>query len=35
VFNLTPEDHFGLDYTSFTWFKVENQMFVPFPEEEW
>jgi branched-chain amino acid transport system substrate-binding protein len=35
VFNLTSEDHFGLDYTSFTWFKVENQRFVPFPEEEW
>jgi branched-chain amino acid transport system substrate-binding protein len=35
VFNLTPEDHSGLDYTSFTWFKVENQTFVPFPQEEW
>jgi branched-chain amino acid transport system substrate-binding protein len=35
VFYLSAEDHFGLDYTSFTWFKVENQMFVPLPEEEW
>jgi branched-chain amino acid transport system substrate-binding protein len=35
LFNLTPQDHFGLNYTSLTWFEVENQMFVPFPEGEW
>ncbi len=35
IFKITPEDHYGLDYTSFTWFKVENQEFVPFPQEEW
>jgi len=35
VFNITPDDHAGLDYTSFTWFIVEDQSFVPFPEEEW
>jgi branched-chain amino acid transport system substrate-binding protein len=35
MFNLSPDDHYGLDATSFTWFKVENQAFVPFPQEEW
>lgn len=35
VFTVTPEDHAGLDETSFTWFKVENGAFVPFPAEEW
>jgi branched-chain amino acid transport system substrate-binding protein len=35
IFNLAPDDHYGLDYTSFTWFKVDSQMFVPFPQEEW
>ncbi len=35
IFNLAPDDHYGLDYTSFTWFKVDGQMFVPFPQEEW
>jgi branched-chain amino acid transport system substrate-binding protein len=35
MFNLSAEDHYGLDYTSFTWFKVEGQTFVPFPQEEW
>ncbi len=35
IFKLAPDDHYGLDYTSFTWFKVEGQKFVPFPEEEW
>ncbi len=35
VFSITPEDHAGIDYTSFTWFRVEGGKFVPFPEEEW
>jgi branched-chain amino acid transport system substrate-binding protein len=35
VFNITPDDHAGLDHTSFTWFKVEDGAFVPLPEEEW
>jgi branched-chain amino acid transport system substrate-binding protein len=35
VFTLSPEDHCGIDWTSFTWFKVEDQKFAPFPEEEW
>jgi len=35
IFKLAPDDHYGLDYTSFTWFEVEGQMFVPFPQEEW
>ena len=35
VFTLSPEDHAGLDYTSFDWFIVEGQEFTPFPPEEW
>jgi branched-chain amino acid transport system substrate-binding protein len=35
IFNLSPEDHCGLDYMSLTWFRVENQKFVPFSQEEW
>ncbi len=35
VFTITPEDHAGIDYTSFSWFVVENQKFVPLPESEW
>ncbi|HUV74601.1 MAG TPA: ABC transporter substrate-binding protein [Anaerolineae bacterium] len=35
IFTLSPEDHAGLDYTSFTWFIVEDQEFVPFPQEDW
>lgn len=35
VFNITPEDHAGIDYTSFDWFKVDDQKFAPFPQEEW
>jgi branched-chain amino acid transport system substrate-binding protein len=35
VFTITPEDHAGIDYTSFSWFKVEGGKFVPLPEEEW
>jgi branched-chain amino acid transport system substrate-binding protein len=35
VFSLSPEDHYGLTEESFTWFKVEDGSFVPFPSEEW
>lgn len=35
IFNLSPSDHYGLTPDSFTWFKVEDGVFVPFPEEEW
>lgn len=35
VFTITPDDHYGLTYESFTWFKVEDGSFVPFPREEW
>ena len=35
VFTLSPTDHYGLTAESFTWFKVENGAFVPFPAEEW
>ena len=35
VFELSPEDHYGLTEESFTWFKVKDGTFVPFPGEEW
>jgi len=35
VFNITPDDHYGLTYESFTWFKVEGGAWVPFPREDW
>jgi branched-chain amino acid transport system substrate-binding protein len=35
VFNITPEDHYGLTEESFSWFRVEGGAFVPFPEEKW
>jgi branched-chain amino acid transport system substrate-binding protein len=35
VFNITPDDHYGLTYESFTWFKVEGATWIPFPREEW
>lgn len=35
VFNLGPDDHYGLTPESFEWFKVLNGAFVPFPEGEW
>jgi branched-chain amino acid transport system substrate-binding protein len=35
IFDLAPDDHYGLDYQSLSWFKVEGQEFVPFPPEEW
>jgi branched-chain amino acid transport system substrate-binding protein len=35
VYNLSPEDHFSLDYTSLTFVKVESGKWVYFPPEEW
>jgi len=35
VFNVTADDHYGLTYESFSWFKVEGGKWVPFPREEW
>ncbi|MDH4136711.1 MAG: ABC transporter substrate-binding protein, partial [Anaerolineae bacterium] len=35
VFTLSPEDHYGLTAESFTWFKVEDGKWVPFPKEQW
>ena len=35
IFNITAGDHYGLTEESFTWFKVEDGTFVPFPPEEW
>jgi branched-chain amino acid transport system substrate-binding protein len=35
VFNIAPDDHYGLTDESFGWFKVEGGTFVSFPEDEW
>jgi branched-chain amino acid transport system substrate-binding protein len=35
VFNLSAEDHYGLTYESFSWFKVEDGTFVVFPQADW
>jgi branched-chain amino acid transport system substrate-binding protein len=35
VFNVTPDDHYGLTKDSFTWFKVQNGKWVPFPPDQW
>jgi branched-chain amino acid transport system substrate-binding protein len=35
VFTLSPDDHYGLTFESFSWFKVEGDTFVPFPQEDW
>ena len=35
VFTITPDDHYGLTFESFSWFKVENGAFIPFPQENW
>jgi branched-chain amino acid transport system substrate-binding protein len=35
VFTLSPDDHYGLAMESFTWFKVEDGKWVPFPKEQW
>ncbi len=35
IFNVTPDDHYGLTKDSFTWFKVQNGKWVPFPPDQW
>jgi branched-chain amino acid transport system substrate-binding protein len=35
VFTITPDDHYGLTYESFTWFKVEGGAWATFPREQW
>jgi len=35
VFTITPDDHYGLTPASFTWFKIQNGKFVPFPKDKW
>ena len=35
VFNVTAEDHLGLEYDALTFVKVENGTWVYFPPEEW
>jgi branched-chain amino acid transport system substrate-binding protein len=35
IFNITAEDHYGLTYESFTWFKVEDDEWLPFPQGDW
>jgi branched-chain amino acid transport system substrate-binding protein len=35
MFNIAPDDHYGLTEESFAWFKVEDGAFVLFPQEEW
>jgi len=35
VFGITPEDHYGLTYESFTWFEVKDGKWAPFPEDKW
>ncbi len=35
VFTITPTDHYGLTPDSFTWFKIQNGKFVPFPQSQW
>jgi branched-chain amino acid transport system substrate-binding protein len=35
IFNISADDHYGLTPDSFTWFKVVDGTFVPFPNGEW
>ena len=35
VFNVTAEDHLGLEYDALTFVKVENGTWVYFPPEKW
>jgi branched-chain amino acid transport system substrate-binding protein len=35
VFNLSPEDHYGLTPASLSWFKIQDGAFVLFPEDKW
>jgi branched-chain amino acid transport system substrate-binding protein len=35
IFTITPDDHYGLTADSFTWFKIQNGKFVPYPQDQW
>jgi len=35
MYNLSPEDHFSLDYKSLVFVKVENGKWVYYPPESW
>lgn len=35
IFNVTPEDHLGLDYTGLTFVRIEDGAYTYFPPEEW
>lgn len=35
VFNITPENHLGLEYTALTFVRVEDGGYVYFPSDEW
>jgi branched-chain amino acid transport system substrate-binding protein len=35
IFNITPDDHLGLEYTGLTFVKVQDGGYVYFPPEEW
>lgn len=35
IFTMTASDHYGLTPDSFTWFKVQDGKFVPFPQDKW
>jgi branched-chain amino acid transport system substrate-binding protein len=35
IFNITPDDHLGLEYTGLTFVKVQDSGYVYFPPEEW
>lgn len=35
VFNITPNDHLGLEYTGLTFVRVQDGTFVYFPPEDW
>ncbi len=35
VFNITPDDHLGLDYEALTFVKVEGGRWVYYPREQW
>jgi branched-chain amino acid transport system substrate-binding protein len=35
MFSITPEDHYGLTYESFTWFEVKEGKWASFPQDKW
>lgn len=35
IFNLSPDDHTGLEYTGLTFVKIENGEYTYYPAEEW